>query len=193
MRECYLGDSYDLVKRTLLRWLQPLGDWGIHPMFTEAASDAFISSYTALMGIPLVSTEVLTRSSNRAAYFAPCSRSTHCFLDPNTGLKIQAGRGPVSTNHLFGSDLETIVGSRLGIAVVFDQSLSFARNADDQLQEKLAYLGGLGLFGFAYRSHACFLFISRDRQLLGRARELLTSNGRLPSARLVPKELLPEG
>jgi len=39
MRMRYFGDSYDIVKQSLLRWLQSFGPWSVLPMFTEPVSD----------------------------------------------------------------------------------------------------------------------------------------------------------
>lgn len=185
MREKHFGDSYDLVKRALLGWLRPMGNWGIHPMFTEVTSDIFVRAYSELLGTPLVSTEILQRASDRRTYFAPCSQYQHCFLDPNTGLKIQPEQGENSVDHLFVPDLEAALGERRGITVVFDQSTDYARDVGEQLQEKLAFLRGLDLSCFAYRSHACFMFVSRDRQLMTQSLEFLTLPGRLPRARFM--------
>lgn len=32
----YFGDSYDIVKQSLLRWLAPLGPWAAHPIVFAA-------------------------------------------------------------------------------------------------------------------------------------------------------------
>ena len=50
MRMRYFGDSYDIVKQSLLRWLRTLGDWSAHPMFTEAVSDADVAAFETLLG-----------------------------------------------------------------------------------------------------------------------------------------------
>jgi hypothetical protein len=64
MTEDKLGDSYDIVKRSLLRWLG--GEWFVHPMLTAAPSKgdaAFISAYEGLVGASVISSTVLTRSN----------------------------------------------------------------------------------------------------------------------------------
>jgi hypothetical protein len=35
MKLRYFGDSYDIVKKSMLAWLSPFGKWQTHPMFTE--------------------------------------------------------------------------------------------------------------------------------------------------------------
>jgi len=45
MRMRYFGDSYDIVKQSLLRWLRPLGEWSVHPMFTEPVSPGKVALF----------------------------------------------------------------------------------------------------------------------------------------------------
>jgi hypothetical protein len=34
----YFGDSYDIVKQSLIRWLADFGQWSAHPMFPEGVA-----------------------------------------------------------------------------------------------------------------------------------------------------------
>ena len=38
MRLEFFGDSYDIVKRALIQWLAPLGQWYVQPLFTDDVS-----------------------------------------------------------------------------------------------------------------------------------------------------------
>lgn len=85
------GDSYDIVKQGLLRWLSPCGPWVAHPMFTDPVDALEVSAFSRFLGVPLLSTEVLDPGSDRDAYFSTAaSCPDHLFLDPDTGLKIPA-------------------------------------------------------------------------------------------------------
>lgn len=186
MKPSYFGDSYDIVKRTFLEWLQPLGDWAVHPMLTEEVRAEFAFEFSALVGVPLVSTDVLKSKTDRRSYFDSCVPYRHLLLDPNTGLKLSRDRSERSPDHLFDSDLLRLVDARPGcLTMVFDQSLSRGRTARKQLEEKLRHFCAQGLSGFAYTSHACFLFFTRELEIAEQAKSLLFREGRLPSARFL--------
>lgn len=68
----YFGDSYDIVKQSLIRWLRPLGQWSVHPMFTESASKSDSEKFERFLAVDLISREVLTRATGRDSYFARC-------------------------------------------------------------------------------------------------------------------------
>jgi len=55
MRMSYFGDSYDVVKQSLLHWLQYFGQWSVHPMFTQPVSDKNISAFERFIGAKLIS------------------------------------------------------------------------------------------------------------------------------------------
>jgi len=186
MKPSFFGDSYDIIKRALISWLQPLGNWAVHPMFTEEVSPEFAESFSALLDAPLVSSDVLERGTDRDAYFAPCSTHSHLLLDPNTGLRFRSSPKERSPHHLFDSDLLPIVNQRSGaLTIVFDQALARGRQRSE-LEMKLETLHHKGLYGFAYYSHACFLFVAKELPTAQRARDLLCGSGRLPVARIVP-------
>jgi hypothetical protein len=65
----FLGDSFDIVKQSLLRWLAQCGSWSAHPMFTEEVTVDQAEAFSCLLGVPLISREVLSSESDRAAYF----------------------------------------------------------------------------------------------------------------------------
>src|SRR5712671_2961007 len=93
MRIHYFGDSYDIVKQSLLRWLSTFGEWSVHPMFTEMVSRTDVAAFELLLNAKIVSTEVLTRETDRSAYFARATSCGHLFLDPDTGLRMRSTRG----------------------------------------------------------------------------------------------------
>src|SRR5262249_25237272 len=116
--------SYDIVKQSLLRWLQLFGEWSVHPMFTEPFPPSHISAYESLLGANVLSAEVLTLDTNRAAYFACASSCGHLFVDPDTGLRIMSTRGAHAAKYLFASDLSQLSEQRPhSLTAVFDQSV----------------------------------------------------------------------
>src|SRR5262245_52047393 len=92
MKMHYLGDSYDLAKQSLLRWLRPFGEWSVHPMFTEPCSPVELVRLETFLDATVISRRILSPTTNRKRYFASAVRRNHLFLDPNTGVRLQHRR-----------------------------------------------------------------------------------------------------
>jgi hypothetical protein len=185
MRMRYFGDSYDIVKQSLLRWMRPLGEWTVHPMFTEPVSAAEVTAFEALLSAKVVSTEVLTLDTDRTAYFACGSSCGHLFLDPDTGLRMLSTRGVRAPEYLFATELVRLCEQRPGsLSLVFDQSVG--RGSEQlHLEGKVRELRHHGVFGTAYVSHACFVIAGRDRALVERARSQILAESKLPASRFL--------
>jgi hypothetical protein len=182
----YLGDSYDIVKQAMLRWLSPLGSWSVHPMFTEAVNQADVEAFESLLNARSVSKEILTTMTDRTTYFSCASRCGHLFLDPDTGLRMKSASGSRSPAYLFAHELLRLCNQRPeSLTLVFDQSLPRGSEAKN-LQEKLRQLSQCGVSSFAYVSHACFVFVSHDTTLVERARHEILFSSKLPEKRLLP-------
>ena len=179
----YLGDSYDIVKRSLLSWLSIFGEWQAHPMFTCEVSPIEARAFERLIGVPLLSREVLTRRANRGDYFALCANAGNLFLDPDVGVSI--GRARSSPAHLFATEVVRLSQERSNrLTLVFDQS--FSRGAGDKdYDRKLAFFGEQGLTACYYRSHASFLLMSPNAAIVERARVHLVESVGLPAQRIV--------
>ena len=79
----WFGDSYDIVKQSILRWLSSCGEWQVHPMFTPPVDPRRAEDFERFLGVPLVSTKTLNEHSGRDAFLAPArSCAGHLFLDP---------------------------------------------------------------------------------------------------------------
>jgi hypothetical protein len=179
----YFGDSYDIVKQSLLRWLGVFGKWSVHPMFTELVSPESQAAFEAFLSAPIISKTVLTNRTDRTAYFAPAASCGHLLLDPDVGLRLidKADR----KRFLFADELVGLVKSRPAyITIVFDQSLcrGFERT---KLEEKIAYLRSQGVGAFAYHSHASFIIASADRALVARAYDTVVLESHLPNTRFI--------
>lgn len=55
----FLGDSFDIVKQSLLRWLAQCGPWSAHAMFTDE--------------VTIAEAEALSPSPRRPPRFARCA------------------------------------------------------------------------------------------------------------------------
>lgn len=155
-------------------------------MFTERVTPEEATVFSRLLGIPLLSSDVLHTETNRQAYFATARAcQDHLFLDPDTGLRLKATAAKVHPSYLFGPELIALVSERPEmLTLVFDQSLARGRERQ-QLAEKMAFLEEHGVFSFAYVSHACFILMSASEELIKKAWEVVQGESRLPAARFV--------
>jgi len=185
MNPKYLGDSYDIVKYCLLQWLSVLGPWSAHPMFTEPVNGSGAATFSALLRVPLLSTEVLAQGQDRNEYFTTArSCASHLFLDPDTGVRLKSTRGKKAPAYLLLDELVHIARRQESLlTMVFDQCLQRGAEAAG-LRAKLEELKAQRCYGFAYQSHACFLVVGQDCVLVGRARSILRE-ANLPEDRFV--------
>jgi hypothetical protein len=188
MKPSYFGDSYDIVKRSLLQWLSPFGPWKAHPMFTEPVSSFEAEALSSFLGVPLVSDEVLRVGCDRRAYFQPCFRCESLFLDPDTGIRLKPTRPGKAIKYIFASELADLVNARpRQLTLVFDQAL--ARGSEHrQIREKLRHFAGVGVHGFAYTAQASFVVLGQATTVR-RARQSLRKASGLPERRFVSLDL----
>jgi hypothetical protein len=181
----HFGDSYDIVKRSLLQWLAAFGPWAAHPMFTHAVSEVDAAAFSRFLGIPLVSTDVLHTGTDRQSYLATFGDFRSLFLDPNTGVRLRRENGWRSPDFLFGDELVTLASARpRGLLLTFDQSLARGSEAE-QIRKKLSYFAGQGLHGFAYVSHASFMVLGQSDSVTNGAKTEVARQSGLPGHRLV--------
>lgn len=155
-------------------------------MFTESVDEKDANVLSQLLGIRLLSTDVLYQTTDRKAYFAPAlACQNHLFLDPDTGFRLQATAGRVCPSYLFGNEAIELVSKRpKSLTLVFDQSLARGQERE-QLARKMTFLEENGILSFAYVSHACFILMAKDRGLFGRAWEVVQEKSRLPETRFL--------
>ena len=185
MRKAHLGDSYDIIKQSMLCWLG--GEWAVHPMFTdeENVTASFKKDYEDLLGAEIVSHERLVETSDRSKYFKAGLRPTNLFLDPDTGLRMKKTRGKKPPSYLFADELVDLVIQRRGfLTVVFDQSLARGKERS-QLETKLTFLESKKVFGFAYCSHASFIVLGDSKDRMIQVQKRLVVDSHLPEGRLV--------
>jgi hypothetical protein len=174
VRERYLGDSYDLVKRFWAEALTTLGPLYAHPRFVPAA---IRPRYAAVTRIP-----VLDPGEPPAAPFG-------LLFDPHTGIPLPAdGRVQATAAH---APLPFIVrvNARLRPAhmICFDQSHHRRHELPKagQLERKRDLLRAEGIDSFYYVSHAPFLFTAGRSDALAAVQRRLVSVG-VPPERFAP-------
>ena len=181
MHPDFLGDSYDLVKRTLLVLLGQFGEWQIHPMFRFAFDPLFIDAYEALVGAGTLTHAPIPFGEQRHAHLHLADAVTNVLFDPDTGIKVAGQR---TTRHLMLDELVELAQARpTSLTLVFDQSLSRG-GEEDALLAKLGLLQGHGLRALGYFSHACFVLTSPQPNLVENARQQLLAAG-VPEERLL--------
>ena len=194
MRIDLLGDSFDIVKQSLLRWLSACGPWSAFPMFTHEVTDKDVAAYSRLLGVPVISGDVLNPETQRVSYFTVARDcKTHLFLDPDTGLRFRRTNRKKLHFYLLGEELVRIAQSQQGaLTLVFDKSVARGNEQQD-VDAKLRVLTAAGLYGGAYLSQACFILVGRDGALAKQAFRILRNNSGLPSNRFVEREASVQG
>ena len=182
----YFGDSYDIVKKSLLHWLSDFGPWIAHPMFTHATRPEEVKRFARFLGVRLISTEVLMSDSDRDQYFACCRLYSHSlFLDPDTGIRLKAGKDSRAPEYVFADELSRLTQERPGaLTLTFDQSLQRG-NEESPVRKKLQHFKGCGLHGFSYFSHTSFVLLGNNAALVNRARQQLLAQSGLPDWRIL--------
>ena len=175
MKDIYLGDSYDLVKRFLRDSLESVAPLYAHPDFVPAKIRA---DYTKLTLIPIF--DIAQHPSGDFGLL----------LDPDTGIPLPKAIGrKTSRAH---ATLEFIVEINQELhpkyMICFDQSHHRVADLakDKQRADKMAKLEEAGIHCFYYVSHACFLFMSKDEQTVDDLRQQLIAAG-IPSTCIEPE------
>jgi|EndMetStandDraft_3_1072993.scaffolds.fasta_scaffold79309_2 hypothetical protein len=177
----HFGDSYDIVKKSLLQWLAPFGPWAAHPMFTHDVNAEQATGFSRFLGVPLVSLETLRPDSERRSYLSACGDCRSVFLDPNTGVRLRRSSGKRSPEFVFGDELVEIASARPeGLVLTFDQSLARGKERAEILN-KLEHFRAQDLHGFAYVSHASFMVLGRSGPVVREARSTVAAQSGLPS------------
>lgn len=184
MRMKYFGDSYDIVKQSLIGWLKDFGNWSVHPMLTEGADETEIAAFESFLEARVISREILTKNTNRDLYLSCGACCGNLFLDPDTGLRSQS-QARRSPEYLFVEELVRLSEKRpRALTLVFDQSLTRGKERDG-MKNKLRSLRAEGVHAFAYVSHACFILGGHDESLVQRAFGEVVAKSRLPAHRLI--------
>ena len=184
------GDSYDIVKQAMLRWLIPLGTWAAHPMFAKdyrRSHPMFAAEFRRFLGVPVLTEDPIPDKPQRAVYFdkSLCAfTQDHLFVDPDIGLAMPDSK--LTKKHLAAQELCRIAHGRpCKLTLVYDQSFSHMSEKARRRKTncKQAWLQQHGLYSITYFSHTNFLLTSTDEQIISVAKRTLSA--RLPANRLV--------
>jgi hypothetical protein len=173
MRDLYLGDSYDFVKRFWAESLRSIAPIYAHSQFVP---DGMRKGYTAMTRIPILDEGKVPK------------KPFGLLLDPDTGIPLLSqSRVKATRSHAplaFIVDLNSTL--RPAYMICFDQS--YHRHNElrkpEQLEKKRAFLQTKGIGSFYFDSHAPFLFMAERDELLSALKERLLSRG-IPQCRFV--------
>ncbi len=162
----WFGDSYDIVKRYFVGLLKDNGyRVVVDPMFTGNYRDIEDSFYH------LIGASKFDRNNISGKKIA-------LFLDPDTGI----GKRRTSKHVTMVDIIEAL--KQYDLVFSFDQSFSWNKIANVQINEKFKTLSDKGLFGFYYDSHARFLFAGKYRKDMESVISAILNSG-LPRRRLI--------
>jgi len=182
----FFGDSYDVVKRFLIKSIAPNAEWITLPMFTEEVSCKDIKSIEQFLHVRVISKVKVTTPTNRDKYFANSADHQHIFIDPDIGISIKKHYGAKSKYYIFGPELVSLCEQNPErLLLVFDQSIQRGNvdQVDQSVERKLTYFREQNIFCFAYKSHACFMVLSPSSCVCKKAYGNLI-NTNLPGSRL---------
>ena len=200
MQPEFFGDSYDFVKREIIRGLAPAKEWAVHPMyFARYRRQLFVDQYTRFLGIGLVEGPICDR---RKVSAVGKGHQNHLLLDPDTGLWIPGAGGVKpdtcwrnSKKHLKVDELVAIAqakGRERKLTLVYDQSYTHAYNSfekrREEVKKKLKRIREVSknrVHSAAYVSHAVFIWVSADERTLYDATRRLRTRTRTPVTRIV--------
>ena len=194
MKPKYFGESHDMAKQQIMKWLIPKEKWAAHPMWYHQRENpllihAFLERYEATLDVDIVENESPDRRAFLAAATA-CPR--HLLLDPDTGLWTPA-RGGYPKKHVTIEEFLEIVtntGRKDKLTLIYDQS--YQRNDLDiwtQTVGKLLRLYRSGIHAVAYTAHAGsnvrFIWASKSNKLITQATRRMQEECRFPRWRFV--------
>jgi hypothetical protein len=166
VRDIYLGDSYDLVKRFWSESLRSVAPLYAHWRFVPAG---IRQRYTAVTTIPVLDSDKLPDGP------------FGLLLDPHTGIPLPT-ESPVeaSASHApLGFIAQATATLRPAYMICFDQSYSRRHELtkQEQLERKRDFLQGKGIGSFYYHSHAPFLFMADRAESLSAVKRRLVALG----------------
>src|SRR5215218_7716024 len=153
MREKYLGDSYDIVKRFCADTLRRVAPLYAHPNFVPLE---IRSHYTSVTTSPVL--DLIMNSLP--------SRSFGLLLDPDTGIPLPSSslNKPRLSHAPLSFIISVNVELRPAFMICFDQSYhrKHPLSRRQQLESKREFLREHGIQSFYYHSHAPFLFMADE-------------------------------
>lgn len=187
------GESRDITKRQLMKWLAPGEPWKAHPMWfhrdrPQPPEDAdFLSKYATALDADIV--EVENRDPGRLlAACEPCQR--HLLLDPDTGLGDARVREHVK-HVTFKQFIEILEhpNRRAKLTLIYDQAYDRFNFGPHDVIVKLRRLRRADVRAVAYvlerQLATCFIWASMDEDVITDATHRVQAQSRFPSRKFL--------
>ncbi|MFQ3597042.1 MAG: hypothetical protein SNJ55_02210 [Chloroherpetonaceae bacterium] len=188
MNTVHLGDAYDFMKKDILRVLKVGLKKSIYvlPMFTDEFKGEYLTFYKNLTSYEEETDdkikEIVIKGENRRNYFNDPNLNDYIvFIDPNTGIKDSYG-----WNYIHYDEIEMVARNN-NFLVIYDQSFDRRKDRKKEIESKLKSLKDKNLHAFYLNAQTSFAFISKNEELLNRAKCLLINQVAL-SCRLIPDD-----
>lgn len=174
MRDLYLGDSYDLVKRFWAENLRSVAPLYAHPRFVPTGIRL---QYTSVTSVPILVPDELPQGP------------FGLLRDPHTGIPLptEFSRKATASHAPLSFIVEINQQLRPTYMICFDQSYHRRHELSrpEQMERKRGFLQGQGIRSFYYDSHAPFFFMAEESENLATVRNRLVSLG-VPQNRFKP-------
>ena len=190
-----VGDTHDIAKLSMLRWLAPGEKWLIHPMYfptrSEERDEAFPCRYADSLQVQLVRGDIWQRQQ---LIDSVAEDQGHLFLDPDTGLRLDYSR---TREHVTVRELIEVANSparKRKLTLVYDHTIDRNPKQIDcdeeekgppgqQIIKKLRRLHEAEVHAAAYIAHnqrIAFVWASADPGIVSGATRRIQPASRLP-------------
>ncbi len=180
MNTRHLGDANDLAKKDILKTLKAELKKEVYvlPMFTDEFNEVQLSFYinwTSADGI----NNVVIGPNTRENYFRDLNIKNYgiIFIDPDIGITFNGW----PWTHVSTNEISSVLTDN-NLVVVYDQAISNTENTRDRLN---SINRAISVPCFYLDAQACFAFISRDKNLLEKAKTCLLREQVIYPERLV--------
>ena len=193
MHPKFFGESRDITKRQLMRWLAPDERWAAHPMWFHRErpqppeDGGFLNDYAAALDVDIVNGECRDPNTLLGAA-ATCKQ--HILLDPDTGLGDAQIREHVK--HVTFDQFIRIVEHQSRqdkLTLIYDQALDRFNFSVHDVMVKLRRLRESQLHAVAYvlerQLTTCFIWASTNAEVVADATHRMQAESRFPYRRFV--------
>ena len=199
MHPKFFGESRDIAKRQIMRWLDDPHDetWDAHPMWFYQRLDpprdrSFLDEYAAALGVHIVDGE----SGDKDTLVQAVQRCRqHLLLDPDTGLGDRRNGDREDRNHVthvtFDQLLQIVQSQNRHdkLTLLYDQGYSRSLDVWEPTRTKLNRLCQSGVHAIAYMAEpkwgVCFIWASKNGDVITRATRRMQAESRFPSIRFL--------
>ena len=198
MHPRFFGESRDITKRQIMRWLAPTNEpWAAHPMWFDQRPNppcdrAFLDRYAAALRVHIVDGE----SPDENAFLqATVTCRDHLLLDPDTGLGDKSNCDRKNRDHVthvtFDQFIRIVKSKKRQdkLTLVYDQGYSRTLDVCEATRTKLNCLRQSSVHAIAYMAEpkwgVCFIWASKDCDVITQTTQRMQAKSRFPYCRFI--------